>query len=86
MEFRSKFEGPWSDEFLDLKTGGWRAQRPVTKLAKCRQCGWCYIFCASGCIEEKEGYFIANLDYCKGCGTCARICPANAIMLVREEI
>jgi Pyruvate/2-oxoacid:ferredoxin oxidoreductase delta subunit len=25
------------------------------------------------------------LDYCKGCGVCARFCPARAIMMVREE-
>ncbi len=24
--------------------------------------------------------------YCKGCGGCARVCPAGAIMLVREEV
>ena len=87
MQFISKFEGPWAnaEPMLDIKTGEWRFQRPVTKVGKCRQCGWCYIFCPIGCIEENERCFSANLDYCKGCGLCAKVCPARAIMLVREE-
>ena len=87
MEFRTEFEGPWAtcDQRIDVKTGVWRFQRPVTKAGKCRKCGCCYVFCPSGCVEFEEGCFSANLDYCKGCGTCARVCPAKAIMLVREE-
>ncbi len=88
MQFRSPFEGPWSTpkDPYDIKTGEWRSQRPITKVEKCRQCGWCYIFCPSGCIEEREYYFAANLEYCKGCGTCSKVCPAKAIMLIREEV
>ena len=88
MKFISKFEAPWSTpkEPLDVKTGEWRSQRPVTRSEKCRQCGWCFIFCPSGCRKETGHYFSADLDYCKGCGVCARICPAQAVMLVREEI
>jgi len=26
-----------------------------------------------------------NMDYCKGCGICAQVCPAHAITMVREE-
>jgi 2-oxoacid:acceptor oxidoreductase delta subunit (pyruvate/2-ketoisovalerate family) len=87
MQFRSKFEGPWATPEITLviKTGEWRFQRPVTKVGKCRQCGWCYIFCPTGCIEEKGTYFTANLDFCKGCGICARVCPGNAIKIIREE-
>ncbi len=87
MQFRSKFEGPWATPELMfvIKTGEWRFQRPVTKVDKCRQCGWCYIFCPTGCIEEKGTYFTANLDFCKGCGICARICPGKAIKIIREE-
>ena len=67
------------------ETGEWRSQRPVTKAEKCRQCGWCSIFCPSGCIREREYFFSADLDYCKGCGVCASVCPARAIAIVREE-
>ncbi|HUT73197.1 MAG TPA: 4Fe-4S binding protein [Desulfatiglandales bacterium] len=88
MKLISKFEGPWStpEEPLDVKTGEWRTQRPVVKREKCRQCGWCFIYCPAGCIEEKGHYFSADLDYCKGCGICARVCPAMAVVLVREEV
>ena len=87
MRFKTEYEGPWASckERIDAQTGEWRFQRPVTKVSKCRECGWCYIYCPSGCREVKEGYFSANLDYCKGCGVCARVCPGRAIMLVREE-
>jgi pyruvate ferredoxin oxidoreductase delta subunit len=88
MKFMSEFEGPWSTpkEPLDVKTGEWRSQRPVTRREKCRQCGWCFIFCPAGCIKENEQHFSADLDYCKGCGVCAHVCPARAIMMIREEI
>lgn len=87
IEFKSKYEGPWADSetLTSTKFGEWKFQRPLFKIEKCRQCGWCYIFCPTGCIEEKETGFAANLDYCKGCALCARVCPANAIMMVREE-
>lgn len=88
MKFLSRFEAPWStpQDPLDIKTGEWRSQRPVTRGEKCRQCGWCFIFCPAGCISDTGRYFTANLDYCKGCGVCARICPGKAIRMVREEI
>jgi pyruvate ferredoxin oxidoreductase delta subunit len=88
MKFKTEFEGPWAscEQIIDSKTGEWRFQRPVVKTNKCRKCGWCYIFCPTGCIEVNDRCFSANLDYCKGCGVCARLCPANAIMLQREEV
>lgn len=33
----------------------------------------------------KRGYFECDLDYCKGCGICAKECPAKAIEMIREE-
>jgi pyruvate ferredoxin oxidoreductase delta subunit len=87
MQFQSPYEAPWanSEQQLDIHTGEWRYQRPVVKKAKCRQCGWCSIFCPTGCIEIADGVFAANLEYCKGCGICSRICPAHAIMMIREK-
>jgi pyruvate ferredoxin oxidoreductase delta subunit len=66
-------------------TGGWRAQRPICDNEKCIKCGVCYIFCPEGCIIEREdGFFEANLDYCKGCGICAYECWPFAIKMVEE--
>ncbi len=88
VKFRSKYEGPWAEpESLHaLPTGEWRYQRPVIKADKCCQCGWCFIYCPTGCIEDKGSYFTANLGYCKGCSICARVCPVYAIRMVREEV
>jgi 2-oxoacid:acceptor oxidoreductase delta subunit (pyruvate/2-ketoisovalerate family) len=88
IKFKSRFESSWADPrtMHVLPTGEWRFQRPVIKAEKCCQCGWCYIFCPAGCIEDRGTYFEANLDYCKGCSICAKVCPVDAIRMVREEI
>jgi pyruvate ferredoxin oxidoreductase gamma subunit len=67
------------------RTGDWKSERPVWNHEKCIKCGICYLFCPEGCIREKEdGYFDANLFYCKGCGICARECWTEAIKMVEE--
>ena len=68
------------------ETGGWRTQRPVRDNNKCIKCGLCAIFCPEGCIEpDAEGFFEADLFYCKGCGICARECWTQAIAMLEEE-
>ena len=68
------------------QTGVWRSQRPTYDFSRCIKCGMCQIFCPEGCIEQNaEGYFEANLFYCKGCGICARECWPQAITMVEEE-
>ena len=68
------------------QTGDWRTQRPTYEHSKCIKCGLCAIFCPEGCIEpDEEGFFEANLFYCKGCGICARECWTKAITMVEEE-
>ena len=38
------------------------------------------------CIgQDTEGFFEADLYYCKGCGICARECPTTVIHMVAEE-
>ena len=67
------------------KTGDWRTEKPVRENSKCMKCGICYIFCPEGCIYmTEEGYFDADLFYCKGCGICAHECPKGAIKMVEE--
>jgi pyruvate ferredoxin oxidoreductase delta subunit len=35
--------------------------------------------------KTDDGYFEADLYYCKGCGICAYECPKDAITIVKEE-
>ena len=67
-------------------TGDWRSERPIRDDSKCIKCGACYIFCPEGAIlQNAEGYFEADLFYCKGCGICARECWTGAITMALEE-
>ncbi len=67
------------------QTGDWRTQKPTYDHNRCIKCGLCSIFCPEGCIEpNQEGFFEANLFYCKGCGICARECWTEAITMVEE--
>ncbi len=81
------------------KTGSWRTFKPVVDHDKCIACGKCEQVCPEGvCFavknlplhpSSKEGerkmYYENDLDYCKGCGICARECPVKAITMEREE-
>lgn len=69
----------------EYKTGDWKADRPVLNQDRCIKCGICYIYCPEGCIQmDSEGYYTANLYYCKGCGICATECWTKAISMVEE--
>lgn len=68
------------------KTGDWRSQRPTYDFSRCMKCGLCQLFCPDACIEiNDEGYFEADLFFCKGCGICARECWTKVITMVEEE-
>ena len=68
------------------QTGAWRSQRPTYDFNKCIKCALCQLYCPEGCVEQNsEGFFEANLYYCKGCGICAKECPTKAITMVEEE-
>ena len=70
----------------EYRTGDWRSQRPTYNFNKCIKCGLCQIYCPEGCIgQNAEGYFQANLFWCKGCGICSRECPTKVISMVNEE-
>jgi pyruvate ferredoxin oxidoreductase delta subunit len=66
------------------KTGSWKSFRPV-KNEKCISCLMCYVYCPENCIMVKEGKMIGfDLNYCKGCGICSKICPVKAIEMKEE--
>jgi pyruvate ferredoxin oxidoreductase delta subunit len=72
------------------QTGEWRSSRPVIDQKKClpvRQnkpvCFQCWLYCPDAVISKTIPIQI-NLDYCKGCGICAEVCPADAITMEDE--
>jgi pyruvate ferredoxin oxidoreductase delta subunit len=68
------------------RTGDWRSQRPTYDFNRCIKCGICQMFCPEGCVQlNPEGYFEADMYYCKGCGICARECWTKVIKMVEEE-
>lgn len=72
----------------EYKTGSWRSSRPVVESKQCIQCGLCWLFCPDmSIVRAQAGHFEANLEYCKGCGICAKECPVGCItMIVEEEV
>jgi pyruvate ferredoxin oxidoreductase delta subunit len=69
------------------KTGSWKAQHPVWDNRKCIKCGVCYIYCPEACVSRtEEGYYAADLEYCKGCGICSHECWPGAIEMKEEEV
>ncbi len=75
---------PIATKFVFLRTGDWRAMRPVLNRERCVKCATCWLYCPTQCIVEKATWFEANLDICKGCGICAEECPQNAIKMEEE--
>ena len=68
------------------QTGYWRSQKPTYDFERCIKCGICQMFCPEGCVvQNPEGYFEADMFYCKGCGICARECWTKVITMVDEE-
>ena len=68
-------------------TGSWRSSRPLWDHDRCIKCGVCDMFCPEACIKPNaEGFYEANLDYCKGCAICAAECVTQCIRMQQEEV
>ena len=72
-------------------TGEWRAKRPIIDLSKCTPCKkqkdtcyLCWLYCPDGTVKRGIPLEI-DLQYCKGCGVCAQVCPTKAIRMEVEE-
>jgi pyruvate ferredoxin oxidoreductase delta subunit len=79
------FITPSTGSTREVKTGTWRAFRPVIDYDKCTKCGWCWAFCPDGAISFEAEQYVIDYGYCKGCGICAEECPVKAINMEREE-
>ena len=70
----------------EYHTGSWRSARPVTDGGKCIHCAICWMHCPDAAIyQATDGCYGQNLNYCKGCGICAQVCPVGAIAMVEGE-
>jgi pyruvate ferredoxin oxidoreductase gamma subunit len=68
-------------------TGTWRTITPKYDREKCVRCLRCWFCCPEGCIKRLEDDHVKwDYRYCKGCGICANICPADAIHMVKGAI
>jgi pyruvate ferredoxin oxidoreductase delta subunit len=69
----------------EYHTGSWRDKKPNVNQKECIKCGICWIFCPdTSIVRTADGYFIANITYCKGCGICAHECPVGCIKMEDE--
>jgi len=62
--------------------GGHKA---VVDHALCTVCGICESYCRFDAITEQEGKIMISETSCDGCLFCSRICPMNAIKMVRSD-
>jgi pyruvate ferredoxin oxidoreductase delta subunit len=87
--WRDTVPGGWikdAGNALHYKTGDWRSEGPVFIPENCINCLFCWVFCPDNAILVEDGKMMGiNYDYCKGCGICARECPAKKKALVMEE-
>jgi pyruvate ferredoxin oxidoreductase delta subunit len=44
----------------------------------------CWVLCPEGVIGKETEKLEIDMNYCKGCGLCARECPKKAITMIRE--
>ena len=82
----------WDAGHLVSRNAGWRQVRPVIDAAACTGCLVCYMQCPDGTVykraqvKEGESPVGIDLDFCKGCGICARCCRFGAIRMVDEAV
>ncbi len=77
-------KSPWFPPGHSRKnlTGKWTNVYPVIN-DNCITCLNCWIFCPDSAIIF-ENKVIVDLNYCKGCGICAQVCPVGAIEMVMK--
>ncbi|NLJ85854.1 MAG: 4Fe-4S binding protein [Firmicutes bacterium] len=75
--------GGTAEEFA---TGDWRTIRPVWSEEKCIHCHRCWLYCPDMSWISQDGKIQkVDLQFCKGCGICANVCPTHAIEMHPED-
>lgn len=71
----------------EYKTGDWRSMRPIYDAKACIHCMQCWVYCPDSAVMVKDGKVVGiDLEHCKGCGICARVCPAKPNKAIKMEI
>jgi len=54
---------------------------------QCFNCGNCFMYCPDNAVKisPKTGLYEFDLDFCKGCGLCAKECPCHYIQMTLEK-
>jgi NADPH-dependent glutamate synthase beta subunit-like oxidoreductase len=82
---RTTFEEVMSG--LDETNALFEARRCLS-CGNCFECDNCFAVCPDNAVIKlgPGNRFAFNLDFCKGCGICARECPCGAIVMIPEDI
>ncbi len=90
---RPKLDAARRAETFDEVVQGLDAETALFEARRCMSCGNCFGCdnCFGVCpdnavIKHEDGTYEFNLDFCKGCGLCAKECPAGAIAMKLEVI
>lgn len=53
----------------------------------CYMCDNCYMYCPDNAVKKSKttGKYEFDLDFCKGCGLCAKECPCRYIQMTLEK-
>lgn len=61
----------------------WRPRLPITDESKCT-CTYCITptFCPEAVIFWRDGHYVVDYEFCKGCGICAEVCVHSTVSMV----
>jgi len=70
-----------------FKTGEWRIKRPFFYPERCKHDLLCWLYCPDSAVVVKNGRVVDfDMEYCKGCGICVKVCPHEALEMKEEEV
>ncbi|MHA2358014.1 MAG: 4Fe-4S binding protein [Candidatus Heimdallarchaeaceae archaeon] len=64
-------------------TGTWSHYKTVVDQTKCIQCLECMFHCPEGAISRDGDKVKITKMYCKACRICEKVCPTDAIYVIK---